>query len=71
VDLPTIPKRPATEPVASHEAAFELAATWIDFDLSPSERRALDRHLVACAPCRQTAEALREDARAIAALPRP
>jgi hypothetical protein len=71
VDLPTTPRRPASEPTANHETALELAATWIDFDLSPSEGRALDRHLVACAPCRQTNEALRADARAIAGLPRP
>jgi len=48
-----------------------MAATAIDFELSPSERRALDRHLVACAPCREMAEALRQDARAIAGLSRP
>ena len=71
VDLPTTPRRPATEPEASHGAALELAATWIDFDLSPSEGRALDRPLVACAPCRQAAEAFREDARVIAGLPPP
>ena len=71
MNLPTNPRRPVTEPAASHETALELAATWIDFDLGPSEGRALDRHIVGCAPCRQTAEAFREDARAIAGLPRP
>ena len=71
MDLPTTPSRPVTKPAVSHGAALELAATWIDFDLSPSEGRALDLHLAACAPCRQTAEAFREDARIIAGLPPP
>ena len=51
-----------------HERALELAAAAVDFGLSPADATALTDHLAGCAPCRETAAALRADAEAIAAL---
>ena len=51
-----------------HDRALELAAAAIDFGLSPADDAALTDHLAGCEPCRQTADALRTDAAAIAAL---
>src|SRR5262245_34491541 len=52
-----------------HERFLELAATAIDFDLTPPEAAELERHLAACVDCRRSAAAMRQDARVIAAMP--
>ena len=52
-----------------HRRALFLAATAIDFDLDPAERRQLDEHLAGCAACTSDTAALRADAALLAALP--
>jgi alpha-2-macroglobulin len=52
-----------------HDRARELAATAIDFDLSPAERDELDVHLRDCEPCRTFAEALNAHALALSQMP--
>src|SRR6476661_5748216 len=52
-----------------HERFLELAATSIDFPLPPAESTELEQHLASCTECRRTVQAMREDARAIAASP--
>lgn len=51
-----------------HDRARDLAAAALDFELSPADREALDRHLEGCAACRTFEERLRADARAMAEL---
>ena len=53
----------------NHTRALDLAATAIDFELSPGDQRALREHLAACSPCRTSADALHRDATRLAALP--
>jgi len=50
----------------THDRWLELAATAIDFELSPLERDALAEHLAGCQVCGLQIEALRADARQIA-----
>jgi hypothetical protein len=50
----------------THDRWLELAATAIDFELSPRERDALAEHLSGCQLCSPQIEALRADARRIA-----
>lgn len=54
----------SSRPIA-HERALELAATGLDFPLSPGHRAALAAHLAWCVPCARTADELRRDAQAI------
>jgi hypothetical protein len=54
--------------VIDHDRALELAASAIDFGLSPAEDAELTEHLASCAACRSTVAALSGDAAAIAAL---
>jgi glutamine cyclotransferase len=56
--------------VIGHRRFAVLAAGAIDFELTPSDRADLDRHLQACAGCREVAWRLRSDASAIALRPR-
>jgi len=37
--------------MTDHRRFIDLAATSIDFDLTPAERAELDAHLAACADC--------------------
>jgi hypothetical protein len=53
-----------------HARAQELAAAALDFELTTDEHAELDGHLGTCATCSKHAEALRLDARALAALRR-
>lgn len=55
----------------THDTFLELAAIGIDFPLKPSDRGRLDRHLAGCLTCERSVAALRADAAAIGALPRP
>lgn len=54
---------------SAHQSFMELAASAIDFELSPDEGNALRQHLIGCANCRSMVEALQSDARRIANLP--
>src|SRR4029079_6271840 len=55
--------------MTDHRRFIDLAATSIDFDLTPAERAELDAHLAACADCGETARGYRADALALVALP--
>jgi hypothetical protein len=55
--------------VTVHDEFLELAAAAIDFELSPSERAALDGHLAECVACRRRVVGLDADQRAIRHLP--
>lgn len=55
----------------SHDRTLSLAATSIDFPLSPDDRGALDDHLDACSRCRGAAGLLRHDAARLQALRPP
>jgi len=55
--------------MTTHDRFLELVSAEMDFELTPAELSALRGHLAGCAVCRGQAEALRSDARAIAALP--
>jgi len=55
--------------MTDHRRFIDLAATSIDFDLTPAERAELDAHLAACADCGETARGYRADALALLALP--
>lgn len=52
-----------------HDAYLELAATAVDFELTPREQASLDEHLGGCPSCRRLAALIRADAHAIATLP--
>jgi hypothetical protein len=54
--------------MAVHGDILELAAQEIDFELTPTERETLARHLASCASCRQAAIGLRVDQTAVARL---
>jgi len=54
--------------MTDHDAARELAASAMDFDLSPEDDTRLLAHVVGCASCRAFVEALDGDRRAIAGL---
>ena len=56
--------------MTTHDDFLELAAAAIDFELSPSERAALDGHLAECVACRRRVVGLEADQRAIRALPK-
>jgi hypothetical protein len=53
----------------AHRSAIDLAASAVDFELTPDERRRLDDHLRDCPSCRAVASDLRRDAAALASLP--
>ena len=53
----------------NHARALDLAATALDFELSPPDQRALREHLATCSPCRTSADAFHRDATRLAALP--
>ncbi|HEV8697176.1 MAG TPA: zf-HC2 domain-containing protein [Candidatus Limnocylindrales bacterium] len=53
--------------MTAHDRFLELAATAIDFELTAPERDALAEHLSDCQRCRAQVDALRADARRIAA----
>lgn len=55
--------------MADHARAQELAAIAIDFDIADEDRRELEAHLEACAACRDHADGLLLDARALTELP--
>jgi len=55
--------------MTTHEQFLELAAAAIDFELSPSERTALDAHLADCIACRRRIAGLDADQRAVRGLP--
>lgn len=50
---------------AAHRRARDLAAAEVDFQLRPDEAAALERHLVACATCRDWAADVLADAVAL------
>ena len=52
-----------------HERTLVLAATTVDFEISPDERDELDRHLAGCAGCRADSAGIRVDAEVIGGLP--
>jgi hypothetical protein len=52
-----------------HDRALDLAATAMDFRLSPDERLSLDAHLSSCSACRIEAAGMRRDADRLRALP--
>ena len=52
--------------MTDHRRFLELAATSVDFPLSPSEQRELDRHLAGCGSCRAELTRVHEDALALA-----
>ena len=52
-----------------HQRSRELAATSLDFDLTPSESATLAAHLDGCAACRHFVAALRDDRDAFRLLP--
>jgi hypothetical protein len=52
-----------------HEGFLELAAASIDFELSESERAALNTHLAGCISCRRVVMALEADQLSMARLP--
>jgi hypothetical protein len=53
-----------------HQRFRELAATAIDFSLSPAEEAALNAHLAECVPCRRHAAVLAADATRLRSLER-
>lgn len=53
----------------THDDYLELAAAGLDFELSQTEREALDGHLAGCIPCRRRLAGLQADQRAIAQMP--
>ncbi len=55
--------------MTDHRRFIDLAASSIDFDLSPAEQAELDAHLTSCADCREAAAAYRADALALVAMP--
>lgn len=55
--------------MSEHRRFLELAAAALDFELSPTERDELARHLHACPACARTAAAMRADARMVGSLP--
>jgi hypothetical protein len=55
--------------MTTHDQFLELAAAAIDFELSPSERAALDSHLAECVTCRRRIAGLEADQRGIRQLP--
>jgi hypothetical protein len=54
--------------MTNHQRARQLAASAIDFELAPRERRELAEHVVACGPCRAFETALRGDMAALRAI---
>jgi hypothetical protein len=55
--------------MSEHTRAQELAATALDFELTPDEREELERHLTACAACRAVQTDLDTIQRVMADLP--
>lgn len=60
----------AREAMIDHQRFRELAATSLDFDLTPAESARLAAHLESCIACRHFAEALGGDRDAFRLLPR-
>jgi len=56
--------------MSDHTRAARLAATALDFDLTPGERVELDLHRAECARCRQIDNDFRADAAILHRLPR-
>lgn len=56
-------RQPADRPL--HDRALEMAATAIDFELTPAEVGELEAHLAACPTCARRGAALRADASAL------
>jgi len=56
--------------MSKHTDFLRLAATGVDFELEPADRRALAEHLQGCDACRQTSESLFADATSLRSLPR-
>jgi hypothetical protein len=52
-----------------HGRAIDLAATAMDFPLSPRDRMSLETHLSSCSACRTEAAAMRQDGERLRALP--
>ncbi len=55
---------------SNHDEILELAASAIDFELSPAEHETLSGHLRDCIACARRVAGLQADQRAIAQLPR-
>ena len=55
--------------MTDHTRAVRLAATALDFDLTPEERAELELHRAECVRCRQTDDDFRADAAALRRLP--
>jgi hypothetical protein len=58
-----------TDAGTDHDRAEELAATAVDFELTPDERAWLASHLEQCSQCRRATQAYRSDARSVERLP--
>ena len=54
--------------MSPHELTRSLAATAIDFELTPAERAELEGHLASCSVCRASVDGLRADAAGIASM---